>query len=187
MGAESFALKARIPLTQAYHIHSQLKRTFAKYHQWSSEVVREARAGHWLHTVFGWRQFMDGSGVLTVKNWKMQANGAEMIRLACCLATERGVRVCGVIHDAILVEAPLDEIDAAVATARAAMEEASREVLDGYTIPVDADIVRWPDRYQPDDEKSLEMWERVLRLANLTDDPKPLGVGVGVEVGVEGC
>ncbi len=167
MGTELFALKANIPLMEAEMIHKRLKRTFSRYHEWSSEVVREARAGHWLHTVFGWRQFMDQSGVTTIKNWPMQAAGAEMTRLACCLATERGVSVCGPIHDAILIEAPIDGIDAAVATARAAMEEASREVLDGHTVPVDAEIVRWPDRYQPEDGR--DMWERVLRLAGISE------------------
>jgi hypothetical protein len=118
------------------------------------------------------------SDSLTIKNWKMQANGAEMTRLACCLATERGVRVCGPIHDAILIEAPLDDIDDAVDTARAAMEEASREVLDGHTVPVDAEVVRWPDRYRPKDDRDRDMWERVLRLAGVNE-----GVGVAVGVG----
>ena len=107
----------------------------------------------------------------------MQANGAEMTRLACCLATERGVRVCGPIHDAILIEAPLDGIDDAVDVARAAMEEASREVLGGHTVPVDVEVVRWPDRYRPEDGR--DMWERVLGLAGVG-----VGVGVGVRVGV---
>jgi hypothetical protein len=118
------------------------------------------------------------SDSLTIKNWKMQANGAEMTRLACCLATERGVRVCGPIHDAILIEAPLDDIDDAVDTARAAMEEASREVLEGHTVPVDAEVVRWPDRYRPKDDRDRDMWERVLRLAGVNE-----GVGVAVGVG----
>jgi DNA polymerase-1 len=130
--------------------------------------MREARAGHWLHTEFGWRQFLDLSDALTVRNWKMQANGAEMTRLACCLATERGVQVCGSIHDAILIEAPIGEIDAAVATACAAMEEASREVLSGHTIPVEANVVVWPQRYV--DPDGLAMWERVLRLAGVAED-----------------
>ena len=98
----------------------------------------------------------------------MQSNGAEMTRLACCLATESGVRVCGSIHDAILIEAPVDEIDAAVTAARAVMEEASREVLDGHTVPVDAEVVRWPDRYRPGEGRA--MWERVLRLAGITEE-----------------
>ena len=36
----------------------------------------------------------------------MQANGAEMLRLACCLAIERGVKVCAPVHDAILIDRP---------------------------------------------------------------------------------
>jgi DNA polymerase I len=168
MGAESFAFKANIPLVQAQQIHAQLKRAFARYHRWSSfEVVAEARAAHWLHTVFGWRQFMDGSDELTIRNWPMQAAGAEMTRLACCLATERGVRVCGPIHDAMLIEAPADDIDAAVSMTRAAMEEASREVLDGHIVPVDAEIACWPNRYEPGDGQ--DTWQRVLRLATSAD------------------
>jgi DNA polymerase-1 len=168
MGAEAFAFKANIPLTQAEHIHSKLKRTFARCTHWSSfEVVAEARLCHWLHTAFGWRQFMDGTDVPSIRNWPMQSMGAEMLRLACDLATERDIRVCGPIHDAILIEARLEDIDAAVTTARAAMEEASREVLDGHTVPVDAEIVRWPDRYRP--EKGRDIWERVLRLAEAAE------------------
>ena len=110
----------------------------------------------------------------------MQANGAEMTRLACCLATEQGVRVCGPIHDAILIESSLDGIDEAVATARAAMEEASREVLEGHIVPVDVEVVRWPDRYQP--AEGRDMWERVLRLAGVAEEVGNAKVKVGVGV-----
>jgi hypothetical protein len=64
----------------------------------------------------------------------MQANGAEMLRLACCLATERGVEVCAPIHDAVLIIAPDGEIEDSIATARAAMAEASRTVLGGFEL-----------------------------------------------------
>ena len=37
----------------------------------------------------------------TLKNFPIQATGAEMLRLACCLATERGCGSCAPIHDAI--------------------------------------------------------------------------------------
>ena len=74
----------------------------------------------------------------------MQANGAEMLRLACCLATERGVEVCAPIHDAILVSAPFDHLDADIATTRAAMAEASHVVLDGFKLHTDVSITRSP-------------------------------------------
>ena len=57
----------------------------------------------------------------------MQANGAEMLRLACCLATERGIEVCAPVHDAILICAPLDRIEADVVAAQAAMGEAAQD------------------------------------------------------------
>ena len=67
----------------------------------------------------------------------MQANGAEMLRLACCLATERGVEVCALVHDAVLICAPLDRLDADIAGMRAAMAEASRIVLKGFELGAD--------------------------------------------------
>ena len=64
----------------------------------------------------------------------MQANGAEMLRLACCLATERGIEVCAPVHDAVLICAPLERLDADVARMQDAMREASRIVLDGFEL-----------------------------------------------------
>ncbi len=42
----------------------------------------------------------------SLRNFPCQANGAEMLRLACCLATERGVNVVAPVHDASIVEGP---------------------------------------------------------------------------------
>ena len=92
----------------------------------------------------------------------MQANGAEMLRLATCLATERGIRVCAPVHDALLVEAPLDQLDAVVAETQSVMADASRVVLDGFQLATDAEVVRYPDRYM--DERGDVMWNTVMDL-----------------------
>jgi hypothetical protein len=89
----------------------------------------------------------------------MQSNGAEMLRLACCLATERGIKVVAPIHDAIMIEAPLDRLEAEVARAQAAMAEASRVVLDGFELRSDVKLIRHPDRYQ--DPRGQRMWNEV--------------------------
>ena len=94
----------------------------------------------------------------------MQANGAEMLRLACCLATERGIEVCAPVHDAVLICAPVDRVDADVERMQEAMREASRIVLDGFELGTDAKIVRYPDRYM--DERGTVMWDRVMKLIN---------------------
>jgi hypothetical protein len=91
----------------------------------------------------------------------MQANGAEMMRLACCELTERGIIVCCPVHDAILIEASIEEIDHAVQLTQGAMERASELVLGkGKKTRTDAQIVRFPDRYA--DKGGIVMWQKVM-------------------------
>jgi hypothetical protein len=92
----------------------------------------------------------------------MQANGAEMMRLAACLAIEREIEVCAPVHDAFLICAPFDRLDATIAAMRAAMAEASRVVLGGFELGTDVSITRWPVRYM--DPRGTVMWERVVKL-----------------------
>ena len=117
-----------------------------------------------IETVFGWPLHVGAEfNPRSLANFPMQANGAEMLRLACCLATERGIRVCAPVHDALLIEAPLGEIDERVAELQACMREASRVVLGGaLELGSDAKVVRWPERYM--DERGAVMWETVGRL-----------------------
>ena len=57
-----------------------------------------------------------------------------MLRLACCLATERGIEVCAPVHDAVLIAAPLHRLDEDVAAMCEAMREASSIVLGGFEL-----------------------------------------------------
>jgi hypothetical protein len=98
----------------------------------------------------------------SLRNFPMQGNGAEMMRLACCLATERGITVCCPVHDALVAEGPADGIEAVVAETVRAMREASELVLDGFPLRVDAKVVRYPDRYE--DERGRRMWQTVTAL-----------------------
>jgi DNA polymerase I len=89
-----------------------------------------------------------------------------MLRLTCCLVTERGIQLCCPIHDAVLVEAGAGEIDEAVALTRQCMAEASRAVLNGFEVRTDAEIIRYPDRYM--DPRGERMWELVQEVLNGT-------------------
>lgn len=96
-------------------------------------------------------------------NYPMQANGSEMLRLACCLATERGVEVCAPIHDAVLIHAPLDRLDEHIAITKASMAEASSVVLyDRLTLRSSANVVKFPERYF--DGRGIEFWQTVTEL-----------------------
>jgi DNA polymerase I len=89
----------------------------------------------------------------------MQANGSEMLRLACCYATEEGIQVCAPVHDAVLVEAPLEQLADVVKRTRRCMAEASRQVLNGFELRTDAEIVQYPDRYV--DERGQAFWNAI--------------------------
>jgi hypothetical protein len=117
-----------------------------------------------LHTVFGWHVHVgeDYSNPRSLRNFPMQGNGAEMLRIACCLATERDVEVCAPVHDAILICVPFDQLDSDIAEARGAMAEASRVVLSGFELATDVKVVRWPERYM--DPRGVVMWRRVQQL-----------------------
>jgi len=97
----------------------------------------------------------------------MQANGAEMLRLACIRLTGNGRRVCAPVHDAILIEAPLAELDDVVAHTQAVMRQASAAVLGGFTLESEAKVVRAPDRYM--DERGVAMWNIVMTQLGLHD------------------
>ena len=62
----------------------------------------------------------------------------------------------------MLIEAPLERIEADVALMQEIMRRASRVVLDGHELRTDATIVRYPDRYS--DKRGLQIWTDVLDL-----------------------
>jgi DNA polymerase I len=116
-----------------------------------------------LHTVFGWHIHVgEDPNPRSLRNFCLQGNASEMLRLAACFATERGVEVCAPIHDALLVSSPLDRLEADVAAMRAAMAEASRIVLGGFEVRTDVKIVRPPNHYT--DPRGAVMWDRVMKL-----------------------
>jgi DNA polymerase I len=163
MKAESLAARIGQPTIVARDLLRAHPETYRPFWRWSDAVVDHAMVHGSLHTVFGWHVHVgENTNPSSLRNFPMQANGAEMMRLAACLATERGIEVCAPVHDAFLICAPLDRLDADVASMRAAMAEASRIVLGGFELRTDVHIVKYPDRYM--DARGGEMWRRVIDL-----------------------
>ena len=75
--------------------------------------------------------------------------------------TEAGTNVCAPVHDAVLIEAPLELIDEQIVQARALMAQASREVLNGFELGTDVQEFRFPERYC-DEDRGKEFWEMVM-------------------------
>ena len=163
MSAEGAAATAGIHVLEARDLLQKHRETYRKFWKWADENKDRGLLGLPLQTCFGW-QIQATDGVVkanTFLNWPMQAHGAEMMRLACCLAVEREIKLCAPIHDALLIEAPIDRIDEDVATLKQCMADASELVLgQGRVCRVDAEIIRYPDRYM--DENGIAMWDQVM-------------------------
>lgn len=167
MAEQSLAVSLGEPEIVGRELLRLHKQTYPAYWRWSQAAVDHAMLFRRLHTVFGWNLFVGpDANPRSLANFPCQANGAEMLRLACCLIVERGIRLLAPIHDAVMVEGPADAIDSVVAETQAAMCEAGSIILDGFELRTDADVVVYPNRYS--DERGVEMWGRVNSiLANL--------------------
>jgi DNA polymerase I-like protein with 3'-5' exonuclease and polymerase domains len=163
MEAPSLALRIAQPEIVARDLLRVHRETYRTFWRWSDAAVDHAMLRGSLHTVFGWH-IHTGENVnpRSLRNFPMQANGAEMLRLACCLASERGIEICAPVHDAVLICAPIDRLENDVAQMRACMAEASRAVLAGFELRTDATLITYPERYE--DPRGTVMWQRVMRL-----------------------
>ena len=170
MGAESLAIRIGQPKAQAQHLLQTHRDAYPTFWRWSDGAVDHAMLRGYLYTVFGWTiHVASESNPRSLRNFPMQANGAEMLRLACCYATERGIRICAPVHDALLVEAHLDELGGVVRDTQEAMADASAAVLNGFRLRSDAKVIRYPDRYT--DARGQHMWNSVwLTIRELTSE-----------------
>jgi DNA polymerase I len=164
MEFESMAARIGRPTIVARNLLRAHHETYRKFWRWSDAVVDYAMTRGELHTVFGWRIHIGAeSNPRSLRNFPMQANGGEMLRLACCLATERGIEICAPVHDAVMICAPIDRLEHDIAGMRAAMAEASRTVLGGaLELRTDVSRVLYPHRYR--NVRGTVMWDRVMKL-----------------------
>jgi hypothetical protein len=138
--------------------------TYRDFWRWNDGNVDHAMLEGKLWTVFGWQINAGFSpNHRSMRNFLMSANGSEMLRLALCMATEQRIGVCAPVHDAILIEAPLEELDETVISMQEIMADASTFVLgEDYCLDTEAKVVRYPDRYM--DERGAVMWAKIMEI-----------------------
>ncbi len=144
------------------------RETYPQFWRWAEATVDYATQNQSMSTCFDWRVLIDDdSNSRALQNFPMQATGAEVMRLACCLATENGIQVCAPVHDALLIQSPLDRLDEDIRRTQALMAEASRTVLRGFELRSDCKVIRYPNRYM--DDRGRKMWDRVWSLIDGRD------------------
>ncbi len=171
MQMETLAARLKTHSFEAYEMLNQHRSQFTEYWAWSDDWVAHALDTGKMATVLGWEctTGITELGERSIRNWPVQSAGAEILRIACIMAERHGVELIGSVHDALLIESSLEDIDAAVTLTREIMRRASRIVLnaapDGpHELRTSVTVVRYPDRYS--DKRGRKIWAQVLeRLA----------------------
>jgi DNA polymerase family A len=137
------------------------RRVYPRFWQWREDQVRVAMLKRCIESVFGWRLHIATSpNKRTLYNYPMQANGAEMLRLAACRLCEIGIVPCMLVHDGILLELESKE---QIVAAIDAMHWAGKEVCGGFEVAVDVDqMLQGGARYSDKRPVAKKLWATIM-------------------------
>ena len=163
LGARSLAIRTGISFYEAGEILARLRARFRVFEEYACHVADHAGLFLELSTPFGWvMQCPPGINPRTVRNFPIQSTGSEILHVACVMAERRGIQVVAPVHDAIMAEAPIDQVDDVSAALDRVMRDAAAVVLRGYELPTEAQLIRPGGRYF--DDRGEEMWRTVEEL-----------------------
>jgi len=135
---------------------------YAGYWSWSDRKLQNAFDTGELVTRDGWRCGVTSrTSIFTARNWLIQANAGAIFRYAGLMMRELDLSVIAPVHDAVLLEVAEDRVELETARAIACLERASRRFLHGFTLRVDAKIIRAGERFT--DRRGEQTWAFVER------------------------
>jgi DNA polymerase I len=161
MGVPSLAKGLNRHPIIASNLIERHRRLYPRFWCWRDEQVDVAMLTRKIETVFGWPLHISVSpNQRTLYNFPMQANGAEMLRLAVMRLCAAGIVPSMLIHDGILIEArDREQIEHAMDI----MRSAGRDVCGGFEIGVDVDqLLRPGEHYCDKRDVAKEMWATVM-------------------------
>jgi DNA polymerase I len=169
MSVETLAARLGVSTFEAHEMLSQHHEQFSQYWAWSDDWVQYALQTGSMRTAFNWtcRTGITEFNERSIRNWPVQSTGGDILRISCILAHRHGIKLLAPVHDAVLIEAPTERIEADVAVMREIMRRASRIVLNTdlngtHELRTDYTIIRYPDRYS--DKRGAQIWSEVLQL-----------------------
>jgi len=165
---------AGIPLSSARVIQDAFKRRYSVFWDWIRREIVHAHCRGKIETVCGWKlNVNDRTKDGTLRNFHPQATCANIMQRAVALMADRGIAICEIVHDAVMVEDSLLTLEATVQSTRECWRQASREVLD-FELDADAKVCKYPNQYEDDDGKS--MWVSLMGLLNRAELDSPSGM-----------
>jgi hypothetical protein len=162
------AAKTGRSLLWARDAYARHQKTYATFCQWRDDTVAQAKFDRTISSPFGWPMAVTGETKhRTLMNSKVQAGGADTMRIAAIAATEAGIPVCCSVHDAFWVLAPDGRAEGTIEMMRDIMTRAGAAVC-GLPIPakkaatVTSNQCLGDARKQGD--KGFDMWAEIRGL-----------------------
>jgi hypothetical protein len=163
-GVQTVATMINKPPAYAAYLLRRHREMYSRFWAWRDAAVDHALLHGKLWTAFGWTVHAGSDpNPRSLANFLMQANGSEMLRMACIRITEAGINLCCPVHDAVLIEGEAGRIDEVIEETRRLMARASRDVLGGFELRTGVERVVHPQRYR-DEQRGGRMWDRVMSL-----------------------
>ncbi|WP_421255467.1 DNA polymerase [Aeromonas sp. 600282] len=137
--AAAYAKEHKIPLEVAQRYWRALKEIFYRVDAELNHRSQLAFRNGYVSCLDWAARVTPLSNPLAVRNWPVQAAGADIMRRAVIGLVDAGIDLRLTIHDAFLIRVPIAEQDQQVAKAIALLKQASALVLDGFELNVKVD------------------------------------------------
>jgi len=145
---------------------NQHKALFPKFWEWIDMEVSKAVHRGYICSRRGWRmEIRDHSNPRAILNFPMQATGVDLLQQVCRRLTdgEGGIDVCAPVHDCILAEVDIQDVDDGVRFLEFEMRKAGQDIL-GYEVKAKAETICHPQHLNPG--KGDETWNEILKVLN---------------------
>jgi DNA polymerase-1 len=151
LGARTLADRLGVSLYEAAEMLARLKARYRVFEEFAACVGDYAGLNLEISTCFGWTmKCSSGMRARTIRNFPIQATAAEILHVACVLAERRGIEIVAPVHDAIMAECALSDVDDVAVALDRCMRDAAAVVLQGYELRTDQQIIK-PGGYYFDD------------------------------------
>jgi hypothetical protein len=168
MTAEGLARRTGRTEGEAEELLRRCYRAFPVFHEWANDQVARAKANRHIETEHGWEMYVERNANLrSLRNWLMQSTGSDILRLVALALRAAGIRIVALVHDAVVIECPIADLDDTVQRACQIMQRASEEII-GFPIHVDTGdddephVFPYPARFR--DKREGAMYGRVFEV-----------------------
>ena len=174
LGAETLAVRAGISLYEAAEILARLKARFHVFYDYINHALDHAGLLLEVSTPYGWiMQCPPNINPRTVQNFPIQSTGAEILHVLSILAERRGIEIVAPVHDAVMAQAPIDQVNDVSTALDRLMRDASAVVLRGHELPTDELLIGEGQQHQRYfDDRGVKMWKTVTKLVNKLERKK---------------